>query len=174
MSVRPEDLDLNEIVSFAWSTTLGLQVDPLADIPATFTVQPATQAQVHISGSFAGVVVLQATPALAALVAERMFMLGDQPPSLDELQDAFGEMANIIGGNVKGLLSDGGAHLSLPTVVQGHDFTVHVRGTRPLARGVGICAGQPLVVTLLTAASSGTGIPDSVEGAQADDPQTVH
>jgi hypothetical protein len=80
-----------------------------------------------------------------------MFSLGERPPTLADMQDAFGEVANITGGNLKGILSVDGAHLSLPTVVQGRDYTVSIPGSQEIARGVFTCEGRPLVVTVLRA-----------------------
>jgi len=151
MPMTPEELNITDVVNFVWSTTLDLHVEPMAKIPSASTSQPAMEAQVHIAGDWQGVVVLHAAPSLVANVAQRMFSLGDQPPTLDDMQDAFGEVANITGGNIKGLLSEGGAHLSLPTVVQGRDYQVSIPGSRQVARGVFACQGQPLVVTILQA-----------------------
>lgn len=150
MPMTPDDLDLAGIVGFIWSTTLELYVEPATSVPAGSS-EPAMEAQVHIAGDWQGVVVLHAAPSLVATVARRMFSLGDGAPTLADMQDAFGEVANITGGNLKGLLSDGGAHLSLPTVVQGRDYHVSIPGSRQVAHGIFACEGHPLVVTILQA-----------------------
>ena len=44
----------------------------------------------------------------------------------DDLNDAIGEIANMLGGGVKQVLSKGGldVKLSTPTVISGEDYTV--------------------------------------------------
>ena len=148
MPMSTEDLDLTELVGFIWLTTLEMAVEPAADAPRAAS-EPVMEAQVHITGDWQGAVVLHAAPALVTKIAQRMFSLGDRTPSLDDMLDAFGEMANITGGNLKGLLSAGEAHLSLPAVVQGCDYQVSIPGSRQVARKAFSCDGLPLVVTLL-------------------------
>ncbi|MFT0847557.1 chemotaxis protein CheX [Actinomycetaceae bacterium L2_0104] len=68
-----------------------------------------------------------ALPARAAVTAERgtclllaralMSMELDEEVSKDDLVDAFGEVANVVGGNIKALIPDPGA-LSLPRVAE--------------------------------------------------------
>ena len=45
----------------------------------------------------------------------------------DDLNDAIGEIANMLGGGVKQVLSKGGldVKLSIPTVISGEDYTVN-------------------------------------------------
>jgi chemotaxis protein CheX len=95
--------------------------------------------------------VLHTSQVLASRVAQRMFSLGSTPPTADDIQDAFGEIANVTGGNIKGMISEGDAHLSLPVVVQGRDYSIRVPRSRELQRVEFLCEGQPLVVTLLQA-----------------------
>lgn len=149
MPISAEDLDLTELVGFVWLTTLEMTVEPAGDEPVRNASEPAMEAQVQITGDWQGAVVLHAAPSLVAKVAQRMFSLGENMPSLDDMLDAFGEMANITGGNLKGLLSEGNAHLSLPAVVQGRDYQVSIPGSRQIARRAFSCQGLPLVVTLL-------------------------
>jgi hypothetical protein len=66
----------------------------------------------HITGDWQRAVVLHAAPSLVMKIAQRMFSLGERSPSIEDMLDAFGEIANITGGNLKRLLSAGAAHLS--------------------------------------------------------------
>jgi chemotaxis protein CheX len=45
----------------------------------------------------------------------------------DDVRDAIGELANMIGGNVKASLPSG-AHLSVPSVVRGTDYSMRMCG----------------------------------------------
>jgi chemotaxis protein CheX len=169
MPMTPEELDLTQLVTSIWSTTLDLHVEPLTSLPPASASQPAMEAQIQIVGDWLGAVVVHAAPGLVARVAQRMFSLGDRPPSLNDMQDAFGEIANIIGGNIKGLLSDEGARLSLPTVVQGRDYQTSIPGTRQAVRGLFTCDGHPLVVTILRA---DVAVADSAAVGQTRSPAT--
>ncbi|MBI4874107.1 MAG: chemotaxis protein CheX [Acidobacteria bacterium] len=54
-------------------------------------------------------------------------LLGMEPPRTvdDDVRDALGELANVIGGNLKDTLAPG-ASLSLPSVVDGSEFSVRI------------------------------------------------
>ena len=147
----PGHNDIIELVDMIWSSTLGLHIEPLGDADRAEWALPAVEAQVHIAGAWQGAVVLNTSQRLAAQVAQRMFSLDATPPTSDDIQDAFGEIANITGGNIKGLLSEGDAHLSLPVVIQGRDYTVRVPRSREVLRVEFLCEGHPMVVTLLKA-----------------------
>jgi chemotaxis protein CheX len=153
----PPERDIVDLVDMIWSTTLGMETHALARDAADrdeWTL-PAIEAQVHIAGTWQGVVVLHTSEALAARVAQRMFNLGSEPPTQEDMQDAFGEVANITGGNIKGLLSEGDAYLSLPAVVQGFDYSIRVPGSQQISRVEFTCEGEPLVVTVLHAEQAG-------------------
>ena len=158
----PGQGDIIELVDMIWSATLGLTTQPLHQPKRDEWALPAVEAQVHIAGTWQGAVVLHTSQTLASRVAQRMFSLGSAPPTADDIQDAFGEIANITGGNIKGLISDGDAHLSLPVVIQGRDYSVRVPRSREVQRVEFQCEGQPLVVTLLQAEAT-----PEVDGATA-------
>lgn len=148
----PTDHDLATLVQMIWSTTLGLEMAPgAAPDDASLWPTPSVEAQVHITGTWRGVVVLHASHALAVKVAHIMLSLGRRNPTPEDIQDAFGEVANMTGGNIKGLLADSDARLSLPSVVLGADYSVRVPRSRQMLRGVYYCDGEPMVVTLLEA-----------------------
>jgi chemotaxis protein CheX len=77
-------------------------------------------------------------------------MFGQEPDEVseDDVNDAFGEIANMTGGNVKNLLM-GPSRLALPTVTGGVGFRVVIPGARVSNRIGFTCDGQPLVVTVL-------------------------
>jgi chemotaxis protein CheX len=161
----PGHNDIVELIDMVWSSTVGLHIEPLDDAGRAEWALPAVEAQVHIAGMWQGAVVLNTSQRLAAQVAQRMFSLDIAEPTSDDIQDAFGEIANITGGNVKGMLSEGDAHLSLPVVIQGRDYSVRVPRSREVLRVEFICEGHPMVVTLLQAeVAEGT---DAVAGVVA-------
>lgn len=147
----PGQSDIIELVDMIWSSTLGMHIEPLDEAGHAEWALPAVEAQVHIAGTWQGAVVLNTSQQLAVRVAQRMFSLDAAVPTSDDIQDAFGEIANITGGNIKGFISEGDAHLSLPVVIQGRDYSVRVPRSREVLRVEFICEGQPMVVTLLQA-----------------------
>lgn len=147
----PTERDVADLVGLIWSTTLELEIEAVDRANRDAWPLPAVEAQVHITGTWRGTVVLHASERLAARIAQRLFRLGDLSPSVEDVQDAFGEIANITGGNIKGLISVADAHLSLPGVVQGMDYSMRVPGSREVGRTEFLCEGEPLVVTILQA-----------------------
>ena len=77
-------------------------------------------------------------------------MFGCEPDDLgdEEVLDALGEVANMVGGNVKGMI-DADCKLSLPTVAEGSNFRVAVPGSGVQTVLVFDCAGRPFQVKLL-------------------------
>jgi len=75
---------------------------------------------VDIVGAWNGVVSVECDEVLAREIARRMF--GSEPGAIVEgdLMDAMREVANLIGGNVKGALA-GGCALSLPRATRGSE-----------------------------------------------------
>jgi chemotaxis protein CheX len=148
----PSERDIYDLVTMIWSTTLGMEVSDQPPSRDGAWTEPSIEAQIHITGNWRGVVVLHASRQIAARAAHHMLNLGRREPTSEDIQDVFGEIANMTGGNIKGLLCDMDARLSLPSVVLGRDYTVRVPRTQQLRQVTLSCEGEPLVVTLLEAA----------------------
>jgi len=77
---------------------------------------------VTVAGSWEGAVTVACSRAFARRAAAAMFGRASETLGDEELQDAIGEMANVIGGNYKSLLASMGkepCHLSIPVVANG-------------------------------------------------------
>ena len=86
--------------------------------------------------------------ALARTLTAQMFQ-ADRQPDLDEVRDALGELANMLGGNVKALLP-APSRISLPAVAVGSDYELSVVGTSEVAtRCPSPATANRCVVTLL-------------------------
>lgn len=143
---------VSELSESVWGQTLGMTL-----IPSTSAVPPGgdggtVQGHVHISGEWQGTLVLQCSTALAREAAVRMFGEDCSGDTLQDMQDAVGELTNMIGGNIKALVSTDGCYLSLPMVIEGRDYSVRTSGTKVLTRQVFASEGEPVIVTLLQAA----------------------
>jgi chemotaxis protein CheX len=85
--------------------------------------------------------------ALATLLTEAMFR-GDEPPTLEEVSDAMGELTNMVAGNTKALLPQPSA-ISLPTVAFGSHYEISVKGTHAVATVTFTCTSYPLAVSVV-------------------------
>jgi chemotaxis protein CheX len=106
-------------------------------------------AMVGIAGSLCGVMGLRTSSESARRMAAKM--LGVDELSLNEnVQDAFGEVCNMIAGSFKGKiagLADGCA-LSVPTVISGKDYALHSLANGERYEVIFSFEGKPLSVTL--------------------------
>ncbi|MCO5166315.1 MAG: chemotaxis protein CheX [Planctomycetes bacterium] len=140
-----------EVVSIAqgvWSMILGLELRPLASVPAANG--PAVVGRVGISGAWEGQVTLRCPAAMAARAASILFGVTPNAAAPDQTRDVVGELTNVLGGNIKALLPEP-CRLSLPAV----DEEQAARApTRAVVVEVALsCEGQPVVVTVAGAAT---------------------
>ena len=139
------DDDIKDVARTIWATLFEL---PLEDGDATPLGPESTVTScVQINGAWHGAVVLQCPLTLARTLTAAMFQ-ADAAPELDEVHDALGELANMLGGNVKALLP-GPSRISLPAVAVGSDYHMSVVGTNAVTSLSFTCDGHPLRVTLL-------------------------
>ena len=133
-----------DIASTVWSSFLGLT---LTQVEVAADAEHSATATVHVSGGWNGSVVLSCSATLARRAAAAMFQMAEDDLGDSEVGDAFGELVNMIGGNVKSLLPEP-SQLSLPTVSHGAAHTVTVPGARLLEQ-VGLdCDGEHLQVAV--------------------------
>jgi chemotaxis protein CheX len=106
-------------------------------------------AVVGLAGSLCGVMVLRASSKSARRMAARM-LGSDEVDMGGDVQDAFGEVCNMIAGSFKARiagLADGCA-LSVPTVVSGKDYALHSLANGERYEVILSFEGEPLSVTL--------------------------
>jgi chemotaxis protein CheX len=119
--------DLAEIVQGTVEVMLGL--DPGDLLPGPEASICELGASVQFTGDWEGAVLVSCDSAWARDAAAAMFASHPDELSTNDIADALGELANMIGGNVKPLLP-ASASLSLPTVVQGADMRLGIPGAR--------------------------------------------
>lgn len=145
MQVTSETVET--LVSNIWSSMLGLEIQ-LVEQPASTESTLTITGCVQITGDWQGAVTFDCPTRLARRVAGVMF---DLPPNeLDSflVHDAIGELANMIGGNVKSLLPEH-CELSLPAVAQGTDYAFRILDSQVLERLTFSCGPDSFVVTVL-------------------------
>jgi chemotaxis protein CheX len=141
---------IGELSESVWVQTLGMELVPSA------TAHPvcecgSVEGRVRISGQWQGTLVLQCSTVLARRAAQVMFSRESAAESLQDVEDAVGELTNIIGGNLKALVSNVSCSLSLPVVSEAVDFSVRSSHETLLTRQVFASEGEPVIVTLLHA-----------------------
>jgi chemotaxis protein CheX len=104
---------------------------------------------VHLSGAYTGSIMLQCSPPAARDAAAALFSIAPGDVTQTEVVDAIGEIANMVGGNVKSMLP-GPSLLSLPLVVQG---VLSVPGAQVVRTVQLIWRAEPLTVSLWQQAS---------------------
>ena len=115
MSAHPTDDDLRVIAEQVWSSYLDLDgVSPLLPGPAEKHLAEVT-ASVSVTGAWRGHVLVSCSEFASRSAAATLLGIEVEDVTDDDVADALGELANIIGGNVKSLLPEPCA-LSLPHV----------------------------------------------------------
>jgi chemotaxis protein CheX len=103
----------------------------------------------HLAGDWNGAVLLECDREQACRFAGR-FLSMDPPDTPDDVvRDVLGELANMIGGNLKCVLTPG-IRLSMPSVVDGSDYSLRVVGAEVRERLAFQCAEGPFWITVLT------------------------
>jgi CheY-specific phosphatase CheX len=141
------EADVEEITRTLWSSLFDLSL--VAAPVAPLGPEASVTACIQIVGRWRGAVVLQCPMALARTLAEQMFQ-SESPLTLEEIRDALGEVANVIGGNVKALFP-GPSQLSLPTVTIGADYELGVVESSAVTTVGFVCAGESLTVNVFAA-----------------------
>ena len=139
--ISPDELSeaLGEVLS-----SLGLESFPVdADAAQDLDVSGS----VTISGEWNGAVQMELTESSQRGAAAAMFMMEPDALSLEEFVDAVGELVNMVGGGIKGMLPEP-SRLSLPTVVQGHDLHLSFPGMGPSLRYARATEFGPITVTI--------------------------
>jgi chemotaxis protein CheX len=112
---NPTADDLQVIAEQVWSSYLDLDGgSPLIPVPHEKRSDDVT-ASVSVTGAWRGHVLVSCSEAAAKHVAAALLGIEYDEVAEEDVADALGELANIIGGNVKSLLPEPCA-LSLPHV----------------------------------------------------------
>ncbi len=111
--------------------------------------QPAITAMVGLAGQVCGVMSTRCGVQVATRMAARM--LGAEPtPDTPEVQDAFGEICNMVAGNFKNKIAGLGENcmLSVPTVVTGSDYRLRSLADSDTLETTLLFEGLPFTVSL--------------------------
>ena len=104
-------------------------------------------AMVGLAGQIRGLVSVRCNHEMAAHIAAKM--LGDDTaPPPEDVQDAFGEVCNMVAGNFKNKVAGKNCTLSLPTVVVGSDYSLRSLQDTEAIEVAFVSDGRPIVITL--------------------------
>jgi chemotaxis protein CheX len=139
--------DLAEMVEQVWMSYLDPEgVSPL--IPTYDEDQPSeVHSSVSITGSWTGHVVYASSNAAARRAAGAFLAMEADEVSPEDLSDVLGELANIVGGNVKAMLPPG-CFLSLPQVVMAPESTTRYPNAIRISGVYGLWEGEPVNVSM--------------------------
>lgn len=114
------------ITKGVFSTMVMLDVVDEAPLDApVLSFHETVTSMVGLAGSHSGILAIHCPKKLALLVTSNM--LGMEVTDIDDdVNDAMGEIANMVGGDVKHIFSPKGGdlNLSIPTVIYGSDYAL--------------------------------------------------
>lgn len=129
---------------------LGLDLHPAdSSLPAT-SGERRWSGCIALSGVVRGAVIVSCMEPMAKLAAASMFGMDVSDATAAEIQDAIGEVANMIGGQTKMILG-GTCALGLPVVIEGATFETTVPHSHTVAELHFLCDGHPVNVTIVGA-----------------------
>ncbi len=146
--------DLEHVVETVFATMLGLELQPAAGPPAR--AEKMITAAVHYAGAWRGAILLECSREQLERFAARLTGLALEEIDEEDARDAIGEVVNMIGGNMKSILTPGVA-LSVPTVVEGGDFLIRLCGRGVARRADFVCEDGPFSVLMVEFPPGGDG-----------------
>jgi len=142
------ETELRQITEDTWRVVLEEELQVAAAALTPDDIGDSIAACAQIAGDWQLAVVLYCSVVLAEQAATVMFGIKQGHASTEDIHDAMCELVNIIGGNIKGVLS-GSSHLSLPNIVKGQDFKIMFPRHVLLSEAAFEYQGQPLIVVVL-------------------------
>jgi len=147
MTYIPSADDLEVITREVWTTFLDGDPSGLVQAGSAEAVDVGADAVtgcVHLSGGYVEMHFHFFVASVARDAAAALFSMSPAEVTHVEVVDALGELANMVGGNVKSMLP-GPSTLSLPAVVQGQ---VAVPGAQVVREVALAWRGETLLVSL--------------------------
>ncbi len=125
--------DLGRIAHDIFETMLGIEVQPADEEwrPAGDRLTGA----VYLAGAWRGAVLLECDRCQAYHFAHRLMSVPLPQEVNDDVRDTMGELANMLGGNLKSVLPHG-VVLSMPSVVEGSDYSLRLCGGKAVIERV--------------------------------------
>ncbi len=106
-----------------FATMIMMEVSVTDEVAGSQTLEDSISGIIGLAGTYKGVLAIH-LPNVVAMAITSSF-LGMEVDTIDEdVEDAVGELANMLGGNVKTILSEKGRDidLSLPSTISGKSY----------------------------------------------------
>ena len=112
-----------EAVKEIFSTMIMMEVTVSGEVPAEKIMTDSISGIIGLAGTHKGVLAIH-LPHRVAMAITGSFLGMDVDEINSDVEDAVGELANMIGGNVKSILSANGRDISLsmPTTISGKQY----------------------------------------------------
>lgn len=117
--------EISQIVDNVFATMLGETPEPV-NAAWDPEVNRLTSA-VFFAGSWKGAVLVDCSEQLALFWTSRLMSIELPSEYSEDVEDALGEIVNMVGGNLKSVLPSG-VGLSMPSVVRGRNYSIRVCG----------------------------------------------
>jgi chemotaxis protein CheX len=139
--------DLAEMADQVWVSYLDPEgISPL--VPHGDGKQVSeVHSTVSITGSWHGHLVFASSQNAARKAAAAFLAMEPDEVAQEDISDVLGELANIVGGNVKAMLP-AGCFLSLPTVVLAPDTASYYPAAERISGLYGIWDGEPVSISM--------------------------
>jgi chemotaxis protein CheX len=145
--------DLACVVESVFQTMLNLEVQPAA--AAWQPTASMMTAAVYFAGEWKGAVLVECAREQARAFAARLMAIEcESAISDDDIRDAMGELANMLAGSLKSVLPHG-VGLSMPSVVEGADYSLRVCGGNLSERAAFSSAAGIFWVTIIEVVDTG-------------------
>lgn len=139
--------DVQTTTHQVWSSVLGMEVQTAAVDEAALREQHILAGCVEITGDHRLAIQMACPLALARMAGATMLMISEEELEQEMLQDAFGELCNLVGGLLKNKLG-GRNKLSTPTIAEGEHLNLRARGSHVLFQEGMVCQHQPFLVSI--------------------------
>lgn len=143
-----ESHHLHELAESIWASMLGMEISP-CELPEPWLAAAGEMVIgcIQITGDWQGALTLHCTGPLARAATSAMFDM--EPEEVDDslIQDAIGELTNMLGGNLKGLLP-GTSRLSMPSVAEGSGCRISVSRSVVLKQAAFQCEGGAMLIVV--------------------------
>jgi chemotaxis protein CheX len=148
--------DLDELVRTAvrevFDTMLNFALEPLPPDSSMPTNEPHVAGAVGFIGRLSGVVYFYASARFAHEITSALLGLTEADAASDEMiNDATGEITNMIVGHIKSRLADRGipCALTIPSIVRGSHFTIETVSSTTRRLCAFRCRGHQIATEIL-------------------------
>ena len=153
-----DDLDhlVSSAVASVFGTMLNLPVQEDSEAAPVAESEPQIAGSVGFVGVVSGVVFVYSTVNFARHAARRMIGNDSTASREDMVNDAFGEITNMIVGHIKSRLADRGLKcvLTIPSILRGSNFTIESTSSTQRRISNFRCGENQVVVEVLLKPSS--------------------